>query len=214
VTKDFFSFERVLRELQMEEEELKRLVSEGEIRAFRDEDKMRFRKEDIARFQRMSGDTQDTLGDEDIPEELVFDEDDADQEVGMATAAIDDAFLEEDDPLELEDAPAPPSGGRQAKARPSPARPKPRVLVEEEEKTEGPAWVGAFVLVALVLAFGGFFAADAHRSQAGQGPGPLTEGFADWVDETFMNGPPSSDQLKVYDGTPEGADSIRNRKTS
>ena len=44
---EYYSFEKVLKELQMEENELKRLVSEGEIRAFRDEDKMKFRKSDI-----------------------------------------------------------------------------------------------------------------------------------------------------------------------
>ncbi len=44
---EYFSFEKVLKELQMDEDELKRLVSEGQIRAFRDEDKMKFRKDDI-----------------------------------------------------------------------------------------------------------------------------------------------------------------------
>jgi hypothetical protein len=44
---EYYSFERVLKELQIEEEELKRLVSEGEIRAFRDDDKMKFKKSDI-----------------------------------------------------------------------------------------------------------------------------------------------------------------------
>lgn len=44
---EYYSFEKVLAELQMEEDELKRLVSEGEIRAFRDEDKMKFKKSDI-----------------------------------------------------------------------------------------------------------------------------------------------------------------------
>lgn len=44
---DYYSFEKVLKELQMDEDELKRLVSEGQIRAFRDEDKMKFRKDDI-----------------------------------------------------------------------------------------------------------------------------------------------------------------------
>lgn len=46
-TMEYYSFERVLKELQIEEDELKRLVSEGEIRAFRDEDKMKFKKSDI-----------------------------------------------------------------------------------------------------------------------------------------------------------------------
>ena len=44
---EYYSFEKVLKELQMEEDDLKRLVSEGEIRAFRDEDKMKFRRSDI-----------------------------------------------------------------------------------------------------------------------------------------------------------------------
>ena len=44
---DFLSFEKALRELKMRSEELKKLVSEGEIRAFRDGESMKFRKEDI-----------------------------------------------------------------------------------------------------------------------------------------------------------------------
>ncbi|MHC4600699.1 MAG: hypothetical protein ACYS47_17030, partial [Planctomycetota bacterium] len=44
---EYYSFEKVLKELQMDEDELKRLVSEGQIRAFRDEDKMKFRADDI-----------------------------------------------------------------------------------------------------------------------------------------------------------------------
>ena len=41
------SFDEVLKELDMDEDELKRLVSEGQIRAFRDEDRMKFRSEDV-----------------------------------------------------------------------------------------------------------------------------------------------------------------------
>ena len=44
---EYFSFEKVLKELQMNEDELKRLVSEGQIRAFRDDDRMKFRRDDI-----------------------------------------------------------------------------------------------------------------------------------------------------------------------
>ncbi|MEK7466790.1 MAG: hypothetical protein AAB074_05175 [Planctomycetota bacterium] len=44
---DYFSFEDVLGELQLDEDELKRMVSEGELRAFRDENKMKFRKDDV-----------------------------------------------------------------------------------------------------------------------------------------------------------------------
>jgi hypothetical protein len=44
---NYKSFDDVLNELEMDEDELKRLVSEGQIRAFRDDDKMKFRSEDV-----------------------------------------------------------------------------------------------------------------------------------------------------------------------
>lgn len=44
---DYFSFEDVLKELNIDEEELKRMVSEGELRAFRSENKMKFKAEDV-----------------------------------------------------------------------------------------------------------------------------------------------------------------------
>ncbi|MBI2932899.1 MAG: helix-turn-helix domain-containing protein [Planctomycetes bacterium] len=44
---DYFSFEDVMKELALSEEDLKRMVSEGELRAFRDENKMKFKKEDV-----------------------------------------------------------------------------------------------------------------------------------------------------------------------
>lgn len=48
--RDFVNFEEALRRLRaakVDEEQLKRFVSEGEIRAFRDGDTMKFRSEDI-----------------------------------------------------------------------------------------------------------------------------------------------------------------------
>ncbi len=45
------SFDEVLKELDMDEDELKRLVSEGQIRAFRDEDRMKFRAEDVVNLR-------------------------------------------------------------------------------------------------------------------------------------------------------------------
>ena len=44
---DYFSFEDVMKELEVSEDDLKRMVSEGELRAFRDENKMKFKKEDV-----------------------------------------------------------------------------------------------------------------------------------------------------------------------
>ena len=45
---DFVSFEKALRDLSMQSAELKKLVSEGEIRAFRDGQSMKFKREDIS----------------------------------------------------------------------------------------------------------------------------------------------------------------------
>jgi len=51
---EYYSFERTLRELQITEDALRCLVSEGEIRAFRDGDKMRFRKLDVDMLKKSS----------------------------------------------------------------------------------------------------------------------------------------------------------------
>ncbi|MSR46044.1 MAG: hypothetical protein EXS13_03090 [Planctomycetes bacterium] len=158
---EFISFDKVMRDLAMQEEELKRLVSEGEIRAFRDQDKMKFKKEDIERFRRVrDASKDDTLAKEDVPEELVFDEDDANQEVGMATAAIaDDSFLEE------EAAPAAKAKAPARGARAAPTGGRKRVAVEEEVAGEGAGWKLAIIGATLVLIIGAFAAFDAAKAE-------------------------------------------------
>lgn len=49
---NYKSFDDVLGDLEMDEDELKRLVSEGQIRAFRDDDRMKFRSEDVQSLAR------------------------------------------------------------------------------------------------------------------------------------------------------------------
>ena len=44
---EFYSFDEVLRQLNIDENRLKRLVSEGEIRAFREGDQMKFKRSEI-----------------------------------------------------------------------------------------------------------------------------------------------------------------------
>jgi len=181
LSQDFYSFEKVLRELQMQEEELKPLVSEGEIRAFRDQDKMKFKKEDVERW-RQGVESDQTLSDDDIPEELVFDEDDADQEVGMATAAIDDdSFLEEEDaPLELEEEP---ERRRGASARSGAGGRRSRVVVEEPEATEGVLFLSAIIASSVLLLIGLFAALDATQGQ----PSGLTDGLQSWIKSSFLS---------------------------
>jgi excisionase family DNA binding protein len=89
----FFSFEEALKELRLKEEELKRLVSEGEIRAFREGETMKLRRADVENLRNeLSGGEVVDLGD--VREELVFEDDTlsdegmATQEIGMATEEI------------------------------------------------------------------------------------------------------------------------------
>ena len=146
--KEFFSFEEALHELRLKEEELKRLVSEGEIRAFRDGETMKLRKQDVEvlRSELSGGEVVDLGG---ASEELVFD-DDTDLDAGMATEEISEADtileddvedigeleLEEDD--ELEDLAPPPS--RRSTTTVAAAR----GAAEEEE--EEPMWMRAAMI--------------------------------------------------------------------
>lgn len=117
---EYVSLEKALKELRLKEDELKRLVSEGEIRAFRDADKMKFKREDIEKLKQDTGRTiqytnesSDTLTDD-----LLFDEggDDLDLggDVGMATAPIssEETFVDEPKakPAAKKPAPAPAKG--------------------------------------------------------------------------------------------------------
>ena len=85
---DFYSFDEALEELKLKEEELKRLVSEGEIRAFRKGDTMKLRRADVETLRaELDGDLVD-LGD--TVDELVFeDESDLGGDTGMATQELD-----------------------------------------------------------------------------------------------------------------------------
>ncbi len=93
---DFYSFDEALNQLNLKEEELKRLVSEGEIRAFREGDTMKLRRADVENLKKelMGGEVVDLGG---AGEDLVF-EDDLDEETGMATEEISemDTILEAD----------------------------------------------------------------------------------------------------------------------
>jgi excisionase family DNA binding protein len=94
--KEFYSFEEALKELRLKEEELKRLVSEGEIRAFREGETMKLRKADVESLRKeLSGGEVVELGG--TSEEFVF-EDDTELDAGMKTEEISEAdtLIEED----------------------------------------------------------------------------------------------------------------------
>ena len=92
----FFSFDEALDELRLKEEELKRLVSEGEIRAFREGETMKLRRTDVEALRsELSGGEVVDLGDS--ADDLVF-EDDGFEPAGMATEELSEAdtLLEDD----------------------------------------------------------------------------------------------------------------------
>jgi hypothetical protein len=79
---EFYTFEEVLNELKLSEDELKRMVSEGEIRAFKDEDRMKFKRIDV-RSKKEEATTEPTVI---LPP----------GETGPAVSSTDATFIEED----------------------------------------------------------------------------------------------------------------------
>jgi excisionase family DNA binding protein len=109
---EFFTFDEVLKRLAINESKLKRLVSEGEIRAFREGDQMKFRKTDVENLDVTGARSEEETGvidlskgkdesSETLTDDLIFDEgDDLDltsAEAGMQTAEISsqDTFVDE-----------------------------------------------------------------------------------------------------------------------
>jgi hypothetical protein len=86
---DYFSFEDVMKELELGEEELKRMVSEGELRAFRDENKMKFKKEDVESLKK-GRITEPTIILPSTPSSETTDETVLDLDIGSETAALSD----------------------------------------------------------------------------------------------------------------------------
>ena len=124
---EYVDFQKALDELNLSEEELKKLVSEGDIRAIRGEhNMMKFRREEIERLKQDTGktiqyteDSSDTLTDD-----LLFDEEDEldVEDEGMATAQISssETFVEERGapaPAASTSRPAAVSGGATASVR-------------------------------------------------------------------------------------------------
>ena len=94
---EFYSFDEALKQLRLKEEELKRLVSEGEIRAFREGGTMKLRRTDVESLRsELSGGEVVDLGE--VKEELVF-EDDVQEAAGMATQEISDVETILDEPV-------------------------------------------------------------------------------------------------------------------
>ena len=151
----FLSFEDALDKLRLQEEELKRLVSEGEIRAFREGDTMKLRAQDVETLrEELTGDVDAGAG---ASEEIVF-EDDVDivDEAGMATEEITDVetILQEDD--EVEEIDLEEEEEEVVETATAVRRPSGRAASAgaEEEVHESGVVKGLLVLTSLIMIFG------------------------------------------------------------
>lgn len=183
---EFYDFEKALNELKMEEEELKRLVSAGEIRAFRSKGQMKFRKADIEKLQGRDAGS--------LADELVFDEADAlalDDDEGMATAKIDeqDTLIDEELPdleSDVSDLGAPVA--TTTTSRSTTTRRTTRVTRMREaqaaRKAASPMFVAVMILTTLAMLYG----VIVIRNYANSQNTGMTQGVTEFMVENFASG--------------------------
>ena len=134
MSQDYISFEEALKELNLRSTELKKLMSEGQIRGIREGDSIKFRKDEVERLARTKG--------EELAEELLFVDEDGLEE-GMATAEIseEDTLLEAEPEVLEEDIQLPAEEEKKEtrparRAQSSSARRSSRPRREEKEETQ------------------------------------------------------------------------------
>lgn len=160
-SEDFLSFEKALRELKMRSEELKKLVSEGEIRAFRDGDSMKFRREDIASLSVKA----------DGESELSF-ADSLEDDTGMVTEQIsdEDTLLADDDELATQ----PTRRERPVRATRATAPVAVAVAAERE-----PTWVTVMAAVGMVVMIWGLMVCYSIVKESNPKDSFFTSAFAE-----------------------------------
>lgn len=156
---DFLSFEKALRELKLRSEELKKLVSEGEIRAFRDGDSMKFRAEDVA-----------ALGSKAKGEDELAFADSLEDDTGMVTEQLsaEDTLLVEEEVIER----VPRRSPRVAAGRTSAA-----AVAAAPEKE--PGWVTAFAILGFLVLVWGFVITYSVSRESDPNGNMLTSLFAE-----------------------------------
>lgn len=194
---DYVSFENALRELQISADQLKRLVSEGEIRAIRGEhNTMRFRKDEIERLKQDTGKTLQftEATSETLSDDLLFDEaDDRDAEEGASTVQLKPSAAQKPPPPKAP--PAKPAPAAKPAARPASPKPSPesRPVTPVRRTTsraarpggagaKDPAGIGMGTMIVLVASFfvmiyATFVLLDISEDKATG----LTKGIADWA---------------------------------
>jgi hypothetical protein len=200
---EYVSFENALRELQISADQLKRLVSEGEIRAIRGEhNTMRFRKDEIDRLKQDTGKTLQftEASSETLTDDLLFDEaDDKDAEEGASTVQMKpSAAAPKPAPKPSPKAvakPTPAPAARPASPKPSPesrpvtpirrttSRSAPKVVVADPSGI-GMGSVIALVACALVMLFTTFVLLDIAEDKVTS----VTEGISKMATPQNMRG--------------------------
>ena len=173
---EFFTFDEVLKRLAINESKLKRLVSEGEIRAFREGDQMKFRRADVENLDVTGARSEEETGvidlskgkdesSETLTDDLIFDEgDDLDltsAEAGMQTAEISsqDTFVDEGVGMTTEPLPADAGDSTQVveeqrtttRTRTST---RTRAVAAEAEEPKDTIWGVVMTLTAIVMVLG------------------------------------------------------------
>lgn len=156
---EFASFDEALKKLELEEEDLKRLISAGEIRAFREGSNMRLRTEDVSKVASQlgigsevgEGDAGELLEVEDLPL-------DAGDE-GMMTTQLSEEDTLLDDPVEelmVED--EAPVGAAARSSRAPAARGGRAAAAPAEVGGESGGMRAGLIVTSLIMIFGIAFA--------------------------------------------------------
>jgi hypothetical protein len=197
---EFYTFDEVLKHLHIDANKLKRLVSEGEIRAFREGDEMKFKRGDIDHLDLEKGDETTALdfaepeaeSSETLTDDLIFDEGDEldldTDEAGMATAEItsEDTFVDEEpvgmstEPLDFspdeveEDIEAIDEAPAYAR-RPAASRSAVRDRYASAEPAESVLWPIILLVSGVVLLLAGFVVVSVINGE----PNGMTQFFAE-----------------------------------
>lgn len=165
---EFYSFEKALTDLSLDEEDLKRLISAGEIRAFRDGSKMRLRADDVQRVAQDLGVPgkvgQDEAGEVLEVEEVLFSESAGDDDEGMVTTQLSEEDTLLDDDLEVvemdEDL-----GDVSPRSMRSSSRPA-RAAAATEETQESSGVLFAAIVTTAIMIYGLAFVVSMSSGQA------------------------------------------------
>ena len=190
--RDYYSFDEVLNDLKLEEDELKRLVSAGEIRAFRDKNTMRFKAEDVARLRGTRTGPEEVelddleleledaveapapvggeLGGEIMAETLDLG-DPTGEELVLEETSVTGEVIEiggeaEAAPVLVEAAPARPARGAGKERKPAKAAKVAKAAEPVEEITEGGAVLALMLVGAVILIVANFLVFDAAVGRA------------------------------------------------